>query len=339
MRNKCLFCGLISLFFIWSLTFAGDLGRVGTVSGTQLLIPVGARSISLGGASVGDVGGAEALFWNVGGIAIGGKSEVMFSNMSYIAGLDLNYLAAVFNGGNIGAFGFHIQSLSFGDIEQTTFDEPEGTGINYSPSHVVAGISYGRALTDRISAGVTGKVVYESIMQTSARALAIDLGVQYAFSNHLRLGVAMKNMGTKMQYSGRDLDRPARIPGAPPDAEDGFFSGNTQNANIPSVFSFGVMYGVNINEDNKFVLNGAFSNLNDASDQIFGGVEYGFKEFFFLRGGYNYEAQAEDQLFGFSFGAGLNYSLGQFDFKFDYAFRQLTEFFDSNNVFTIKLMF
>lgn len=339
MRNKLLFGGSIALLLAWGLAFAGDLDRVGTTSGTQLLIPIGARSIALGGATLGDVTGTEAIFWNIGGIAVGGKSEVMFHNMSYIADINVNYLAAVFNGDNLGAFGFHIQSLDFGDIEQTTVEEPDGTGIHYSPSQVVAGISYGRALTDRISAGVTGKYVYESIMQTKGSALAVDLGVQYAFSNNLRLGVAMKNVGTKMQYRGRDLDRPARIPGAPPNAEDGFFSGNTQAADIPSVFSFGLMYRVNVNEDNKFALTGAFSNFNDASDQVFGGVEYGFKELFFLRGGYNYEVQAEDQLFGFSFGAGLNYTVGRFGFTFDYAFRQLTEFFDSNNIFTIKLAF
>lgn len=340
MNKKLMIIGA-ALLIAMTAVFAGDTGRTGTTSGVQLLIPVGARSIALGGASFADVTGAEAIYWNPAGMSQSHKSEALFNNMQYIADIDVNYLALTFNGGPIGAFGFHLKSLDFGDIEQTTEDEPEGNGILFSPNFIVAGFTYSRPLTDRISAGLTGKLIHEGFLEANANAFAFDLGVQYAFGNGLRVGVVMKNVGSKLQYSGRGLDRTFKLPSTNINTDDAAFRGIALASDIPSVFSFGLTYKVNLNEENNFSLTGAFSNLNDASDQIFGGVEYGFRDLFFLRGGYNYESQvnSDDRIFGASFGAGLKYPLGNFDFSFDYAWRQLTNYFDSNNIFTIKLGF
>ena len=337
MKKMSLFIALIFILLA-SLVYAGDVSREGTTSGSQLLIPIGARSISLGGAVVSTVTGAEAIYYNPAGIAYYPKSEFMFSNMTYIADIQVNYFAGVFNGGILGAFGLSIQSLNFGDIEETTEQFPDGTENTYSPSFVVAGLSYSRALTDRITAGITGKYISETIMQTSASAMAIDLGVQYAFNNYLRLGVVMKNVGSKMQYDGRNLERAFRIPNSTPGADNGYFRGVPLSSDIPSLFEFGLSYKVNVNEQNSLVLTGAFSNHNDASDKIYGGAEYTFNDLFFLRGGYSYNAQDQsNNIFGASLGAGIKYAVGSFDFYFDYAYRQLTDYFDANQVFTIKI--
>lgn len=340
MKNTILIYSLL-LAFLGSFAWAGDLDRVGTTSGSQLLIPIGARSISLGGASLGNISGAEAIYWNPSGLSSMQNSEFLFNRMTYIADIDVNYFAAAFNGGSIGSFGFHISSLAFGDIEITTEDQPDGNGDTYSPSFFVAGLTYSRLLTDRISAGVTGKYVFEGIEQTSAAAVALDLGVQYAFNNNLRLGVVMRNVGSKMTYDGSNLEQPFTLGSTNINTDTDFFKPTAISSDIPSSFGFGISYNVNVNEENGFIVNAAFTNYNDASDQIFGGVEYDFRKFFYLRGGYNYEAQvdANDQIFGGSFGAGISYPLGSFHFTLDYAFRQLTDYFDSNNVFTIKLAY
>jgi len=329
---------LVLSLLAFNAGFAGDVSRIGTTSGTQLLIPVGARSIALGEAVISNVRGAEAIYYNPAGMSYYSKSEVLFSNMSYIADIDVNYLAATFNGGQIGTFGFSIKSLDFGQIEETTEDYPEGTGNTYSPTFIVAGLSYGRMLTDRINAGVTAKYISERIMQTGASAFAIDLGVQYAFNNKLRIGVVMKNVGTKMQYDGRNLERSERIPGSSPDADLGFFRGVPLTSDIPSIFGFGLSYSLNFNEQNSVMVNGVFANHNEASDEFYSGLEYAFQDMFFLRGGYTYNSQnRDDQIFDYTFGAGLKYPLGNFDFSFDYAYRQVSDYFDANNVFTVKL--
>ncbi len=322
----------------WSSLYAGDLNRIGTTSGVQLLVPVGARSIGLGGASLGTVSGAEAIYWNPAGISYSDRSELLVNHMQYIADINMNYLALTYNGRGIGTFGFHLKSFDFGDIEQTTEEQPDGTGVTYSPTFIVAGFSYSRLLTDRIAAGVTAKLVYESVLQTNASTIAFDLGVQYSFSSNLRVGVVMKNVGGKMQYNGANLERQFPLPSTSTQVDDGPFRGVALKSDIPSLFSFGAAYTANINEENVVTASAAFSNFNDSSDQFYGGIEYGFKNFFFLRGGYVYEPQRpQDQIFGATFGFGANVPVGNFDITFDYAFRQVTDFFDSNNIFTIKI--
>ncbi len=340
MKKISIILSLLIAIAAGNSLFAGDQNRVGTTSGVQLLIPVGARSIALGGAPLGGVRGAEAIYWNPAGIANTDKSEFLVNHMKYIADINLNYIAVTFNNRTIGAFGFHIKSFDFGDIEQTTEEQPDGTGVTFSPTFIVAGFSYSRLLTDRISAGVTAKMVFESVMQTKANTLAFDIGVQYSFNSKLRIGVVMKNVGGKMRYDGANLERRFPLPSNSQQVDEGPFRGVALRSDIPSTFSFGLSYVLNTNEDNSLMLNGTFSNQSASSDEVFGGVEYAFKDFFFLRGGYNYQTQgSSEQIFGASFGAGLKYPLGNFDFTFDYAFRQLTSYFDSNNIFTIKLAF
>ncbi|OGB60118.1 MAG: hypothetical protein A2Y94_12055 [Caldithrix sp. RBG_13_44_9] len=335
--KKKLFIMFILLGLTGTFLYAGNEDRIGTTSGIQLLIPVGARSVALGGGSISSINGAEAMHYNPAGMSMYPKSEILFSNMGYIAGIDVNYLAGTFNGGNIGTFGLSFKSLSFGEIEETTEEFPDGTGNNYSPSFIVAGLSYSRLLTDRISAGVTGKYIFEGIMQTSASTFALDFGVQYSFNKNLYLGVTMMNVGGKLKYSGRNLERQFQIPGSTSDADQGYFEGVALASDIPSIFSFGISYSINIAEQNSLELSGNFSNLNDASDAVYGGLEYSFRDLFFLRGGYTMNAQNQDNnIFGYSLGAGIQYPLGNFNIGIDYAYRQLTDYFDPNNIFTVK---
>ena len=44
-------------------------------------------------------------------------------------------------------------------------------------------------------------------------------------------------------------------------------------------------------------------------------------------------------LIGASFGAGINYPVGNFNFQLDYAYRDVTDYFDASNIFTVKLSF
>jgi hypothetical protein len=337
--GKSIWTSLILLIVCVGITRAGDEARLGTTAGSQLLIPIGARAVGMGGL-LSDVSGAEAIYWNPAGIAKDPRNEVMFNNMSWLADINVNYISVVYNGGNLGTMGLHIKSLDFGDINETTEDFPDGTGNTYSPTFIVAGLTYGRLLTEHINMGVTLKYISESVLQTGANTLAIDMGVQYRFDNGVALGVVMKNVGGKMRYDGRNLERSFDIPGTSLQTDNGFFRGSALASDIPSTFSFGASYTAQFNEENSLMFTGTFTNQNDASDIGFGGLEYAFRNFFFLRAGYNVQLQNnDDNIFGAAAGVGLQYSMGDFKFIFDYAYRQLTDYFDDSNIFTIKLAF
>ncbi len=116
-----------------------------------------------------------------------------------------NRLIAV---GETGTFGMTIKSLDFGEIPKTTSFAPEGDGQTFSPSFFTATAGFARAFSDRVNVGIAGKLISETIEETTATGMALDVGVQYRFPNApLTFGVAMKNVGNRMHYDGINLDQ------------------------------------------------------------------------------------------------------------------------------------
>ncbi|MDE0966283.1 MAG: hypothetical protein OSB73_24425, partial [Candidatus Latescibacteria bacterium] len=77
---------LAGLVFEASIAEAGGRNRVGGSAASQLLIPVGARDMALGGSSSASAEGLEALYWNPAGLAASASSaSILVSTMSYFA--------------------------------------------------------------------------------------------------------------------------------------------------------------------------------------------------------------------------------------------------------------
>lgn len=74
---------------------------------------------------------------------------------------------------------FSISSLSFGDIEVTTSDQPEGTGGTYSPNFFNIGLGYSYMYANKISVGLLVRGVSEALPDITAFGFSIDAGVQY----------------------------------------------------------------------------------------------------------------------------------------------------------------
>ena len=177
--------------------------RIGSASATELLIPVGARDMALGGASIAVTQGVEAIHWNPAGLArLGSSAEALFSSLSYLADINLNYGAVGASFGRLGVVAVSVRSLDFGDIPMTSHDDPEGDGgRTFSPAFITAGLSYAIAFSDRANAGATIKVVSEKMGRVQGSAVAMDLGVQYhsiGGISGLDMGVAMKNFGPRL---------------------------------------------------------------------------------------------------------------------------------------------
>jgi opacity protein-like surface antigen len=312
------------------LVYAGDPARKGTTGADQLLIPVGASSIATGGAFLSNVKGLESIYYNPAGLSLSYGSEAMFSYMSYLADINVSYFAIGTNLGEFGAFAFSIKTFDFGDIPVTTFESPDGDGSTYSPSFLTAGITYSKIITDRVSIGVNAKVINESIL---------DFGVQYRFPSNLSIGASVKNIGTNMVYEGGDLQVKSGIPGSQPGTPTGSFEVVAEEFQIPSYFELSTAYNYNFNEQNSLLIGTTFRNNNALEDELKFGMEYGFQNTFFVRGGYDMLLENIDQnTFGLTFGAGLNYSFTDgMGLAFDYGFREVKDFPTPNHIFTVKL--
>jgi len=333
------FLALAVLLLCVSETQAGNERRVGTAGANELLLPVGSRATALGGSMTAMVSGVEAIHWNPAGVSRGTGVEAMFSNMQYIADVNLNYFAVSSNFEGVGTFALSLRSLDFGDIPVTTVNAPEGTGETFSPNFIVGGLTYSRAFTDRIYGGFTMKLVSERIQRTSAGGLAFDFGVQYFSDFGLRLGVALKNLGPEMQYDGPDLETFVQIPGQEPTARPRAVGLTAAAFELPSTLEIGVGYNFIPSEGHNLAVMGTFENSNFGNDEFHGGLEYSYSDMLFLRGGYAMQApNNDDNIYGPTFGAGVKFNVTGTAIAFDYAYR-VVDFFDANQWFTLKVGF
>jgi hypothetical protein len=323
--------------------YAGSPNRRGTAAAPELLIPVGSAGVGMSGSILGTASGLDAIHWNPAGLARGTlSSEVMFSRLSYIADIGVNYFAVSGNFEDIGYFAVSLKSLSFGDIEVTTIDRPEGTGVTYSPTYITAGLTYARRMTDRIFFGANAKLVYESISREEATAFAFDLGLQYkAGQTGFNFGIVLKNLGTKVKFDGPDLERTVIDPDQPIGYPSQTYAIRAAGFDLPTTLELGLAYNYPFMADHSVTLNTSFVNNNYTNDEYRFGAEYSFKDIIFLRGGYSLTTGIPSvfkNIYGPTFGAGLQYQVSGIQMAVDYAYR-VTEYFAANQWFTVRLGF
>lgn len=332
----------LALVFLVSVNGIAQEQRIGTNAASQLLIPVGARHIALGGANLATVSGAEAIFWNPAGVARSNyTADVMFSYMSHIADININYVALAVKFGGFGTIGFSVKSMDIGDIIVTSEVAPDGTGALLSPQFVTAGLTYSRQLTDAISFGGTVNLISESFERVNSSGVAFDFGVQYrglAAIDGLSLAVTIKNLGPAMQYGGSGLLNSAQL--------DGVDRGGTplliqaQKDELPSFFVFGLSYKMSVGETSSLELASTFQDNNFQDDTGQFGAEYNYDDMFYARGGYTISPAAANDasIYSFTLGGGLHYDFSNIGVTIDYAYRDV-KFFSASNVFSIKLGF
>ncbi len=326
-----------------SAGFAGGNDRVGTSSAPQLLIPVGARGLAMGGAMTATATGVEAIYWNPAGLARSdAAATAMFTHMGYIADMSVNTVAVDANLGGFGHLGFGLKAMSIGDIEVTTADNPDGTGMMFSPSFFTLGVTYAKGLTDNVSFGVNVNLVHEEIKRVGASTLAVDVGVQYvnfAGINGLSFGMALRNLGGNMTYDGSGLTGQGKMDdGARPSTS---LKVDPASFELPSALEIGLAYTHDFGEMGTITGSYMFQNNNFSFDDNKMGLEYSFRNMVFLRGGYTMGMDVPDgwdYIYGPSFGAGFHKDMGGIDLTLDYAYR-FVEVFDSNQMFTVKIGF
>src|SRR5262249_29461535 len=135
--------------------------RVGTSAGNFLKIGVGARAVGMGEAFVAVANDPSTVYWNPAGVASIIRRELAVSHVEWPADISVEHLAYIVPVKKLGgSIGVHM-GVVHTDIQQTTSDQPFGTGKTLTYSDWDAGLTYGRRLTDRLLVGVGAKMVHE----------------------------------------------------------------------------------------------------------------------------------------------------------------------------------
>ena len=334
---------LAGLVFEASIAEAGGRNRVGGSAAAQLLIPVGARDMALGGSSSASAEGLEALHWTPAGLAASASSASMLvSTMSYFADMQLNYAAVGASFGRLGHLAVNFKALTAGDIPVTTATSPDGTGGMYSPTLFTVGATYANSLTDRIRMGSTIHFIAENIGRTNASGVSFSAGVQYVGLGSIRgldLGISIKHIGTRMTYGGPGLLFQGQVDGLR--RPGSFYRVEASSADLPSLFEIGLSYNVPVGGAQGLNVSTLFQHANYDYDEYRLGAEYSLNKLLVLRAGFMMPSDAIDNTFiyGTSFGLGLNVDIGAIrDLQIDYAYTAV-EYFDSLNTFSFKLDF
>lgn len=296
--------GLVSVDMI-----AGNWQRAGQAGASQLLINPWARSSGWGDANVACVIGAEGIHQNVAGLAFTKKTELTYTNSQYFVGtgIQVNSAALSTRIGDAGALGVSVEAFNWGEIEKTTEALPDGGIGTYKPSYTVIGLSYAREFSNSIYGGLTVKLINETMSDVKSSGFALDAGIQYITGfgkdkagnrkrDNLHFGITLKNVGTTMKYSGDGM----AFVGLSPTGTSMSVENRSQEFELPSLIRIGFSYHVKlapkvdeeeeiVTSDHNLAIALNFTSNSFTNDQFNIGVEYGFREYLFLRAGYTYE--------------------------------------------------
>jgi hypothetical protein len=274
--------------------------KVGTFDGQFLKIGIGARAAGMGGAFVAVADDPSAVFWNPSGLARldEDKTAVMVNHLEWPASVNVDQATLVFHVKKLpGAIAINARSLTVADEPVRDSFHPDGTGEFFDAGYTSFGATYARSFTDKFSAGASINLVKLGLAEFSQETISFDLGTLYDVGvAGMKIGFAIQNIGGQVQF----IDREARI---------------------PTVFRVGTSADLIKNSSNRLLGSFEFSHPPDNSERLNGGLEYGFKDFLYLRGGYNFNYDTE----GMAAGAGVKFPISALktDATFDYAYTDM----------------
>jgi hypothetical protein len=316
MRNTQIFKALM---IVTLLLFSGMvegvqaqvISKKGTSSANFLLIPVGTRAAALGGAVTASSNDATAMYWNPGALAGIRNTQLTVDHSQWIADLQHTFVGLAFPVGP-GTFGMSVVALTMDDMEETTFEQQMGTGRMFGAGSYAVGLSYAQYLLPDFAIGGTVKLVYETIMNTSASSVAVDIGTSYVTPfDGIRFGVRIANFGNKMNLDGDDLITTVDID---PTAEGNNNRINaklsTRNYALPLTLQVGLAWDAIDREMFRATLMADALSPSDNNQSINVGMELSFYEdMFSIQAGLPELLLGDDRMWLFAAGGGVRYKL------------------------------
>lgn len=279
--------------------------RSGTAAAQFLKIGVGARSVGMGESFVAVANDASALFWNPAGIAEFQKNQFLLSHINWLVDIKHDFVGYVHHLDGTNSIGVSFSALYMDDMQETTEYQPFGTGNYFSFGDIGIGVTYGRKMTDRFSFGMTLKYFQETLAEVKMHGLMVDLGTFYwtGFGTS-RFAVCVSNFGNQVKPTGNYTNR------------DGKKIDKFQSFSPPTIFKVGVAAELYQTSTNRLTTSIQLNHPNDNAENVNLGIEYAWRNIFFLRGGYKMNVDEET----LSIGAGCKAPLRIIDLAVDVAY-------------------
>jgi len=250
--------------------------KVGTFGAQFLEIGTTARATGMGSAFTAVADDASAVYWNPAGLVEVRGNEVLLSQVEWPADTNLSSAIMAFNPHIMpGTFALSMRSLWLDPMLVRTAYEPEGNGQTFDAGSTAFGLTYSRFFTDKFSAGITTSYIHMGLAEEAVNTVSFDFGIMYRIGiRDLKLGMVIQNYGGKINFD--ELE-----------------------AKMPIDFKVGASFNVFKSDHQKLLFAAEFQHPSDNAERTNFGLEYGMREQFFGRVGYNSGYDADALSFGF----------------------------------------
>ena len=315
-------CLTVALLMLGAMPAEGQtLTKTGTTAAAFLKIGLGPRAIGMGGAFSATADDISAIYWNPGGLAGTYGAEATFNHVNWFADVRLDVAAFATRLSEFGVLGVFATVMSMDEMDVRTIEMPTGTGERFSAGALAIGLSYARSLTEAFSIGFNAKYLREYIWNSSASGIAVDVGVLYKLPilNEFRLAASVSNFGTKMKIEGSDNLVVQQVGGTNGNLIS--TSAEVESYDLPLLFRVGVAADVISTDDFRVTAALDAVHPNDNTEYLNTGIEAGWKELVFIRGGWKSLLERDTEQ-GFTLGAGIQAPLaGVLRATLDYAYQ------------------
>lgn len=264
-----------------------------------LKLDASARSASLGGAFVSNTDDPNVIFYNPASVNFVEPNSVSFGFLKHLLDVNSGYLSFTPQIQSLGKFGIGLIYTNYGDFE--LLDEFGYSQGQFSANDIGIILNYSDFVRKNLSYGVNLRLLYSSIHNVNAVAVAGDFGFLYFIpERQFSVGISLLNVGKQI---------------------DAYYS---IKENLP----LDVRVGLNKKlEYTPFRIYLEFTKLNEKQNNLFSrfrnfivGGEVSISNSLHLRFGFNNEKRREFKIGtttgteGFNIGLGLNVSGYRFDY-------------------------
>lgn len=274
----------------------------GTAGAQFLKLGAGARAGAMGDSFSAIADDASAAYYNPAGLAQLPGTQLAGAHTSYFQGVNyevLNFTHPIAREEDYArhTLALSIYQLSVGNIERRSNDTTDPTGT-FGSSDGAYALSYAYGYSRRLSWGLTGKYIVQSLDSYHSSAYAADLGVLYHMnpdaSRPISLAATVRNVGSRTGYvSGQTDPLPTSI------------TGGVAVQAVPKLLKVNLDLTKYRDENTFAAVGGEFTHaFNEAAAGAF-------------RFGYTTERTSNPGstvLNGVSFGAGVSFHKAAFDF-------------------------
>jgi hypothetical protein len=290
-----------------------------------LKMDVGSRLAAMGGAHASIQGDASDMLSNPAGLAFVQGLDASTTVTNWIADIKHYGAAGAYRMGNLGTIGVSVVVMDYGDLRRTIPAVDADTEADrlrgyldmgtFNVQEYAIGLGYGRQITTGFFVGGQVRYALQNLGQVEIEHaltrelyevenelsnLVFDFGTMYYTGfRDLRFGMSVRNFSNQNDYYNQRFE-------------------------LPLMFDFGVAMDLltlapaepGVGRNSTLTLAADWQHPRDYEERLHVGMEYGFMDTVFLRGGYRFNYDEES----FTGGLGVRLGTGGVGIKADYAY-------------------